>query len=178
MPSPTRRKILWSAVAVGACAALLPVSASLGAPGTQAPTAAKASSGGSSYYGVWIMKSWSLAGQTFACPVQLPVPPGAPPLSCGASTYLKLFRSGKYETTIPAFDQMTDKGTFGVLALGSKTPNMIVFDDSGEVDAPRAYRLGLSPAGSKSPTKLTVSSTTYHAGVGTSSSMNFVRYTG
>ncbi|NBP86860.1 MAG: hypothetical protein EBU54_17430, partial [Mycobacteriaceae bacterium] len=85
---------------------------------------------------MWVMKSWSLAGQAFPCPVQLPVPPPAPALSCGTATYLKLFRNGTYETTIPAFDQMTDKGTFGVLALGSKTPNMIVFDDSGEADAP------------------------------------------
>lgn len=112
------------------------------------------------------------------CPVDVPLPPAAPPISCGSQTYLKLFPNGRYETNLPVFARYAaNKGQFAVVPF--VRGSAIVFDDDGAGDEPRAYRMVLGKAGKKAPTTLAVSATMYVAGAGEQVfTMNFTRYAG
>jgi len=113
------------------------------------------------------------------CPVQLSLGPGAPSIGCGPNTFLKLFRSGRYVTDLPVFQvNEADGGAFVVGDFGPKKGYTIVFDDDGEADSPRAYRMVIRKAGSTAPKKMAISLAMRAGGTTTTIAMNFVRYTG
>jgi hypothetical protein len=176
-PHRLRAFIVPGAIAI-ACAAALPVQMATAAPVTKGPGGTTTPANGG-FYGVWTLQSWNIGGQVLPCPVQLPLGPGAPSIGCGPATYLKLFRSGRYDTNLPVFEaNEADEGAFVVADMGPKKGNIIVFDDDGEADIPRAYRLVVPKSGSKAPTKMVISLAMVHGGVKTTYAMNFVRYTG
>jgi len=181
MPRRNLRSIaLPVAIAAVGAAALVPAQAALAGGVASAPQVSKSAPAGGGYYGVWILKSWTIGSQELPCPVRVPLPPGAPSISCGPNTFLKLFRNSRYETNLPVFSQnAADKGVFVAIAYGGKAGNAIVFDDDGTLDEPRAYRMSLSrTAGKKAPTGMTVSTSMAGAGgTATHFAMNFVRYT-
>jgi len=157
---------------------MLPVTMATAAPVTKGPGATTTPANGG-FYGVWTLQSWTIGGQVLPCPVQLSLGPGAPSIGCGSATYLKLFRSGRYDTNLPVFEPyLVDEGVFVVADLGPKRGNVIVFDGDGEADIPRAYRLVVPKSGSKAPTKMVISLAMVLGGVKTTYPMNFVRYTG
>lgn len=176
-PLRLRTLVVPGAIAI-ACAALVPIQMATATSVTAGPGGTTTPADGG-FYGVWTLKSWTVNGQVLPCPVQLSLGPTAPPIGCGSSTYLKLFRSGRYTTDLPVFQtNEADRGTFLVGDLGSRTGYVIVFDDSGERDAPRAYRLVIAKTGSKAPKKMAISLAMMQGGTKTTIAMNFVRYTG
>jgi hypothetical protein len=172
---------LPAAIAAAGAAALVPAQAALGGDIASAPQVSKPAPAGGGYFGVWVLKSWTFDGRELACPVVVPQYPGAPSLSCGPNTYLKLFRDSRYTTDLPVFSRhAADRGVFVVIAYGGKAGNAIVFDDAGALDEPRAYRMSLvKTRGKKAPTGMKIS-TSMSAPGGTQMqvAMNFVRYTG
>ena len=177
-PRRLRPFILPGTIAA-ACAALIPVQMASAAPATAGPGATMATPAGGGFYGVWTLKSWDIDGQVLPCPVQLSLGPGAPSIGCGPSTFLKLFRSGRYLTDLPVFQtNEADGGAFVVGDFGSKKGYTIVFDDDGTADNPRAYRLTIRKAGSTAPKKMAISLAMRAGGTTTTIAMNFVRYTG
>jgi hypothetical protein len=176
-PHRLRAFIVPGAIAI-ACAAALPVQMATAAPVTKGPGGTTTPANGG-FYGVWTLQSWNIGGQVLPCPVQLQLGPGAPSIGCGPGTYLKLFRSGRYDTNLPVFEaNEADEGVFVVADMGAKKGNVIVFDDDGEADIPRAYRLVVPKSGSTAPKKMVISLAMVHGGVKTTYAMNFVRYTG
>lgn len=172
------RSLILPGTIAAACAVLLPVTMATAAPVTKGPGATTTPANGG-LYGVWTLQSWTIGGQVLPCPVQLSLGPGAPSIGCGSATYLKLFRSGRYDTNLPVFEPyLVDEGVFVVADLGPKRGNVIVFDGDGEADIPRAYRLVVPKSGSKAPTKMVISLAMVLGGVKTTYPMNFVRYTG
>ena len=116
--SRRRRAVLVGAVIAVACAVAAPA---------QAATT-KASSG---HYGTWIQTAWNIDGRTLPCPADLGLPAPAPSISCAANTFLTLKKNGRYVSNMPVFRANdADKGVY-----------VIVFDDDGAVDSPRAYRV-------------------------------------
>ena len=181
MPQRTLRSVaLPAAIAAAACAVAIPAQAALAGGVGQAPSATKAPPAGGGYYGVWIQTSWDVNGKVLPCPVDVPLPPGAPKISCAANTFLKLHRSGRYESNLPVFNtNEADTGVFAVIAFGGKAGNAIVFDDYGTADEPRSYRLTLPKAGKKPPKTMVISASMSTAGGGEMPfKMNFTRYTG
>ena len=129
-PRRLRSLILPGTIAI-ACAAMLPVTMATAAPVTKGPGATTTPANGG-LYGVWTLQSWTIGGQVLPCPVQLSLGPGAPSIGCGSATYLKLFRSGRYDTNLPVFEPyLVDEGVFVVADLGPKRGNVIVFDGDG-----------------------------------------------
>ncbi|MBU6364395.1 MAG: hypothetical protein KGQ95_09275 [Acidobacteria bacterium] len=168
------------AIAAAACAVAIPAQAALAGGVGQAPSATKAPPAGGGYYGVWIQTSWDVNGKVLPCPVEVPLPPGAPKISCAANTFLKLHRSGRYESNLPVFNaNEADTGLFAVIAFGGKAGNAIVFDDYGTNDEPRSYRLTMPKSGKKAPKTMVISASMSTAGGGEMQfKMNFTRYTG
>ena len=171
---------LPAAIAAAACAVAIPAQAALAGGVGQAPSATKAPPAGGGYYGVWVQTSWDIDGQVLPCPVDVPLPPGAPKISCAANTFLKLHRSGRYESNLPVFNaNEADRGLFAVIAFGGKAGNAIVFDDYGTADEPRSYRMTLPKSGKKAPTTMVISASMSMAGGKQMHfKMNFTRYTG
>jgi len=134
-----RRALLTGAVLVVACAAAAPAQAASG------------------HFGTWIQSGWNIDGQAIACPVNLNLPAPAPPISCSANTYLKLGSNGRYSSNMPSFANQSDKGNYGVILLGGGKRDVIVFDDDGDEDAPRAYRVHVTRATATKPAALTIS---------------------
>ena len=178
--STLRTLVLPAAVAAAACAVALPAQAALAGDMAQVPTATKGPPAGGGFYGVWIQRRWEVNGKVLPCPVDVPLPPGAPKISCSANTYLKLFRSGRYESNLPVFRaNEADKGVFAVIAFGGKAGNAIVFDDYGTADEPRSYRLTIARPGKKMPKTMVISASMSTAGGGEMQfKMHFSRYTG
>ena len=178
--STLRTLALPAAIAAAACAVAIPTQAALAGGVGQAPSATKAPPAGGGYYGVWIQSSWEVNGKVLPCPVEVPLPPGAPRISCATNTFLKLHRSGRYESNMPVFNaNEADKGVFAVIAFGGKAGNAIVFDDYGTADEPRSYRLTIAKAGKKMPKTMVISASMSTAGGGQMQfKMNFSRYTG
>jgi hypothetical protein len=107
-----------------------------------APAQAATIKAGSGHYGTWIQTSWDIDGRTLPCPVDLALPAPAPSISCSANTYLTLKRSGRYVSNMPVFrTNDADKGVYEVVTLDNGKRDVIVFDDDGDQDAPRAYRV-------------------------------------
>jgi hypothetical protein len=163
MPTTTRT--------VGAVGAVLIAGACLAATAPAAPAPVKPG-----YVGVWVQKSWALGGMVLPCPVNVPLPPAAPPISCGPQTYLKLFPNGRYETDIPSFARYSaHRGQFAVVPFAGGPA--IVFDDDGARDEPRSYRMSLGKAGKKAPRSMAISASMNMAGGAEQVfTMNFVRY--
>jgi hypothetical protein len=134
--SRRRRALLTGAVLAVACVAAVPA---------QAATA----KAGSGHYGTWIQTSWNIDGRTLPCPVSLGLPAPAPSISCAANTFLTLKKNGRYVSNMPVFrSNDADKGVYAVVDLDAGKRDVIVFDDDGAVDSPRAYRVQvLQPAG-------------------------------
>jgi len=173
------RSLILPGTIAAACAALLPVQMASSAPVTAGPGAPTTTPAGGGFYGVWTLKSWEIDGQVLPCPVQLSLGPGAPSIGCGPNTFLKLFRSGRYVTDLPVFQvNEADGGAFVVGDFGPKKGYTIVFDDDGEADSPRAYRMVIRKAGSTAPKKMAISLAMRAGGTTTTIAMNFVRYTG
>ena len=127
--SRRRRAILTGAVLAVACAAAVPA---------QAATA----KGGSGHYGTWIQTGWNIDGRSLPCPVDLGLPAPAPSISCGANTFLTLKKNGRYVSNMPVFRARdADKGVYAVVGLDAGKRDVIVFDDDGAQDSPRAYRV-------------------------------------
>lgn len=173
------RPLILPCTVLAACAVALPVQMAASAPVTNGPGATAGTPAGGGFYGVWTLKSWSINGQVLPCPVQLTLPPPAPSIGCGPATFLKLFRNGRYTTDLPVFDaNQADEGVFVVGDLGAKKGYVIVFDDNGEADIPRAYRMIIAKPGSTAPKKMAISLAMLQGGTKTTIAMNFVRYTG
>lgn len=177
MGRTTRRTAIISCAAiVTGSVALLPVQAAYGGVAVTPKSAAAA--GG--YYGVWILKSWDIGGRVLPCPVNVPLPPGAPSVSCGTGSFLKLFRNGRYDTDLPVFRTAgAHRGAFAVVDLHGPYGNVVVFDDDGARETPRAYRLSIPRSGVKAPKTMTIStsmSTGVPGGSRTVFKMNFGRY--
>ncbi len=127
--SRRRRAVLAGAVIAVACAVAAPA---------QAATT-KASSG---HYGTWIQTAWNIDGRTLPCPADLGLPAPAPSISCAANTFLTLKKNGRYVSNMPVFRANdADKGVYAVVELDAGKRDVIVFDDDGAVDSPRAYRV-------------------------------------
>ena len=168
MRSRSRRTLITAGIAIAATAAVVPMQMAAAAPPA-----------GGGFYGVWTLKSWDMNGQVLPCPVQLTLPPPAPSIGCGPGTFLKLFRNGTYTTNLPVFESNeADAGVFVVGDLGAKKGYVIVFDDNGDSDAPRAYRLAIAKKGSTAPKKMDISLAMFQGGTKMTIAMNFVRYTG
>ena len=166
MPVLTRGLVAGALVAVASSCVVSTASA--------APAPAKPG-----YLGVWVQASWDIGGRVLPCPVTLALPPGAPPISCGAQTYLKLFANGRYDTDMPSFARYSaHKGQFAVVTFKGTAGQAIVFDDDGAQDEPRSYRLIVGKrAGKAAPRTLVVSATMHVPGGGEQVfKMNFVRY--
>lgn len=178
MSSRRLRSLILPATLAAACAVVLPGQLAA-APMTSGPGAPATTPAGGGFYGVWSLKSWSINGQTLPCPVQLALPAPAPSIGCGPATFLKLFRSGLYTTNLPVFESNeADEGVFVVGDLGARKGYVIVFDDNGEGDIPRAYRMTIAKRGSTAPKKMSISLAMLQGGTKMTISMNFVRYTG
>ncbi len=134
-----RRALLTGAVLVVACAAAAPAQAASG------------------HFGMWIQSGWNIDGQAIACPVNLNLPAPAPPISCSANTYLKLGSNGRYASNMPSFANQSDKGAYDVVLLAGGKRDVIVFDDDGDEDAPRAYRVRVTRATASKPATLMIS---------------------
>lgn len=173
-----RGRVLPAGVAAAALAVAIPAQGALAGGVGQAPAATKAPPAGGGYYGTWVQTSWDVDGTVLPCPVDLQLPPGAPRIGCAASTFLKLFRSGRYESNMPLFAaNEADKGLFAVIAFGGRVGNAIVFDDYGTVDEPRSYRLVLPRSGGKPPKTMVISASMSMAGGRQMHfKMNFARY--
>ena len=180
-----RTLILPMAIGAAACAVAIPVQAALAGGGSPAaganpaPTATRTAPAGGGYYGVWIQSSWEVNGKVLPCPVDVPLPPGAPKISCAANTFLKLGRNGRYESNLPVFNaNEADTGQFAVIAFKGRGGNAIVFDDDGTNDEPRSYRLVIPSSGKKAPKTMVISASMSTAGGGEMQfKMNFTRYT-
>lgn len=166
MPVLTRGLVAVGAVALaGACIATT---------ASAAPAPAKPG-----YLGTWVQASWDIEGRVLPCPVALALPPGAPPISCGAQTYLKLFPNGRYETDMPSFARYSaHRGQFAVIGFKGAAGQAIVFDDDGAQDEPRSYRLAVGKRVGKAAPKTMVISASMHVPGGAQQvfKMNFVRY--
>jgi hypothetical protein len=178
----TLRALALPAAVAAACAVAVPTQAALAggvADTLRTPQATKAAPAGGGFYGVWILKSWDINGRVLPCPVTLSLPPGAPPISCVEGEFLKLFRSGRYETNLPAFAREdAHRGVFVAIAFGGKAGNAIVFEDDAVQDEPRVYRMSLGRSGAKAPKTMVISTNMGIPGGGRSAiAMNFTRYT-
>lgn len=143
MGQSRRRAVLIGAVLAVACAAAAPVQAATPRAGTH-------------HFGTWIQTGWNIDGQPLACPIDLQLPPPAPSISCSANTYLTLTRNGRYASNMPSFRNQSDKGAYDVVLLAGGKRDVIVFDDDGDEDAPRAYRVHVKQATANVPATLTI----------------------
>ena len=61
---------------------------------------------------------------------------------CTDNTFLVLKKNGRYVSNMPVFRANdADKGVYAVVDLAAGKRDVIVFDDDGVVDSPRAYRV-------------------------------------
>ena len=151
----------------------------LGADACHAAASAQAAPAKPGYLGVWVQASWDIDGRVLPCPVNVPLPPGAPPISCGTQTYLKLFANGRYETDMPSFARYSaHRGQFAVVTFKGTAGQAIVFDDDGAQDEPRSYRLTMGKKiGKAAPRKMVISASMHVLGGAQQVfKMNFVRY--
>lgn len=105
-----------------------------------APTAGATSA--ADVRGTWIQSSWKIDGRALPCPVKLDLPAPAPAISCAADTRLVLKKNGRYSSNMPVFrSNDADEGFYAVSEFDGGKRDVIVFDDDGAQDTPRAYRV-------------------------------------
>jgi len=120
--------------------------------------AAAPAQAGNGHVGTWVQTGWEIDGRTLPCPVDLGLPAPAPSISCTAKTYLTLKKNGRYSTNMTVFRANdADAGVYAVVTLDGGKRDVIVFDDDGDQDAPRAYRVTVQRTAAGVPKALMIS---------------------
>ena len=112
--------------------------------------------------GKWALTGMTLAGQTIACPGELPLPPGVPDIvkqyaTCNAGEFIHLTKRnsrGIYFENIANMPTTSPNGTWTAVTENRVAPtsalpeipsvNYMIFDDSDNTGDPQAYTFRLS----------------------------------